>query len=81
VFRLLGGLDDRGLVEVALVVYVKLAKGILKTKDLPLRKLGVFPVRNVILAIVEADGYRAKVGRGGTYFCSLITFIVADVGE
>jgi hypothetical protein len=56
VLRLLGGLDDCALVEVALVVNVELAEGILQAKDLALLELGVFPVRNGVLATVEADG-------------------------
>lgn len=43
VFRLLGRLDDRGLVEVTLVVEIKLAEGILQAENLALLELGVFP--------------------------------------
>ena len=43
VLRLLGRLDDGGLVEVALVVDVELAEGILQSEDLALLELGVFP--------------------------------------
>jgi hypothetical protein len=46
VLGLLGGLDDGGLVEVALVVNVELAEGVLQAKDLALLELGVFPARN-----------------------------------
>jgi hypothetical protein len=46
VLGLLGGLDDGGLVEVALVVDVELAEGVLQAKDLALLELGVFPARN-----------------------------------
>lgn len=46
VLRLLGGLDDGRLVEVALVVDVELAEGVLQTKDLALLELGVLSARN-----------------------------------
>jgi hypothetical protein len=44
VLRLLRGLDDGALVEVALVVDVELAEGVLQAKDLALLELGVFSV-------------------------------------
>jgi hypothetical protein len=40
---LLNGADGAGFVEVALVVGIKLAKGILKAKDITLLELGIFP--------------------------------------
>jgi hypothetical protein len=43
VLRLLRRLDDRGLVEIALVVQVELAEGILQPEDLALLELRVFP--------------------------------------
>jgi hypothetical protein len=46
VLRLLRGLDDGGLVEVALVVDVELAEGVLQAKDFALLELGVFSARN-----------------------------------
>jgi hypothetical protein len=76
VLRLLGALDDGALVEVALVVDVELAEGILQAKDLALLELGVFPVRNGLLATVEASGCREK-GGAPTYFCSLMMFMLA----
>jgi hypothetical protein len=63
VLRLLRRLDHRGLVQVALVVNVELAEGILQAKDLPLLELRVFPARNALLAIVEADGDASKTPR------------------
>jgi hypothetical protein len=56
VLRLLGGLDDRGLLDVALVVLVELAEGILQAKDLALLELGILSVRNARLATVEPSG-------------------------
>ena len=47
VLRLLRRLDYRRLVEVALVVDVESAKGILQAEDVRLLELGVFPVRAV----------------------------------
>lgn len=46
VLGLLGRLDDRGLVEVTLVVDIELAEGVLQAEDLALLKLWVFPARN-----------------------------------
>jgi hypothetical protein len=60
VLRLLRRLDHCGLVEVALVVNVELAEGILQAKDLALLELGVFPARNAWLAAVEADRGASK---------------------
>ena len=77
VLRLLGGLDDRGLVEIALVVDIELAKGILQPEDLALLELGVLPARNALLATVEAGGCVSN-RTGPTYFCSLIMFILAE---
>jgi len=51
---LLGGLDNGALVEVALIVEVELAEGILQAKDLALLELGVFPGRE--------DYYAAAAG-------------------
>jgi hypothetical protein len=67
VFRLLGCLDDGALVEVALVVDVELAEGILQSKDLALLDLGVFPVRNAWLAAVETDGGASKTPKAPTF--------------
>lgn len=53
--RLLRGLDDGSLVEVALVVDVELAEGVLQPEDLTLLELRVFPARNVLLATFQAD--------------------------
>ena len=76
VLRLLRGLDDCSLVEVALVVNVELPEGILQAKDLALLELGVFPVRNALLATVEPNGcYERELAT--TYFCSLMMFMLA----
>jgi hypothetical protein len=56
VLRLLRRLDDGALVEVALVVDVEPAEGVLQAKDLALLELRVFPARNASLAAVEARG-------------------------
>jgi hypothetical protein len=56
VLRLLRGLDDCAFVEVALVVNVELAEGILQAKNLALLELRVLPRRNALLATVEANG-------------------------
>jgi hypothetical protein len=45
VLRLLRRFDYRRLVEVALVVDVELAKGVLQAKDVALLKLWIFPAR------------------------------------
>jgi hypothetical protein len=74
--RLLRGLDDGALVEVALVVNVELAEGVLQAKDLALLELGVFSVRNALLATVEPDGCWARQ-LAPTYFCSLMMFMLA----
>jgi hypothetical protein len=63
VLRLLRRLDHRSFVEIALVVNVELAEGILQPKDLPLLELRVFPMRKPLLAIVEADGDASKMPR------------------
>lgn len=80
VLRLLGGLDHRGLVEIALVVDIELAKGILQAKDLTLLELGVLPVRNALLATVEPGGCVSN-RRDTAYFWSLIMFILAEFWE
>lgn len=54
--RLLRRLDHGSLVEVALVVNVELAEGILQAEYLALLELGVFSARNALLAAVEARG-------------------------
>ena len=54
--RLLRGLDDCSLVEVALVVDVEAAEGILQAEDLTLLELRVLSVRNARLASVEPRG-------------------------
>jgi hypothetical protein len=66
VLRLLRRLDDCALVEVALVVNVELAEGVLQAKDLALLELGVFPARNAWLAAVEADGGAWKTPKAPT---------------
>jgi hypothetical protein len=55
VLRLLRRFDHGCLVEIALVVYVELAKGILQAEDLALLELRIFPARNALLAAIEAD--------------------------
>lgn len=74
--RLLRGLDDGSLVEVALVVDVELPEGILQAKDLALLELGVLPVRNAWLATVEPNGCCQRE-LALTYFCSLMMFMLA----
>lgn len=61
--RLLGGLDDCGLVEVAIVVDIELAESVLQAEDLALVKLGILPGCNGMLARVEGGGQAWK--RGG----------------
>jgi hypothetical protein len=56
VLRLLRRLDHGALVEIALIVNVQLAEGILQPKDLALLELGVLSVRNASLAAVEGRG-------------------------
>ena len=56
VLGLLGGLDDGGLVEVALVVDVELTEGVLQAKDLALLELGVFPARNGCQSLRKSRG-------------------------
>lgn len=77
--RLLGGLDDGALLEVALVVDVELAEGVLQPEDLALLELGVLPARNALLAAVEARGGAWKYADATTYFCSLMIFMVMEV--
>lgn len=48
--RLLRGLDDGSLVEVALVVDVEPAERLLQAEDLALLELGILPVGNVVSA-------------------------------
>ena len=76
--RLLCRLNDGALVDVALVVNVELAEGILQPEDLALLELRVFPARNALLAAVEAGGGAWKYA-DATHFCSLMMFIVAEV--
>lgn len=54
--RLLRSLDHSALVEVALVVNVELAEGVLEAEDLALLELGVFSARNALSATVEYGG-------------------------
>jgi hypothetical protein len=54
-------LDHRRLVEVALVVNVELAEGILQPKDLTLLELGIFSTRNALLAVMETHGVAWKM--------------------
>lgn len=42
-FGLLGGLDGHGLVQVAPIIDIQLAKGVLKSEDFALLELGVLP--------------------------------------
>lgn len=55
--RLLRALDGCSLVEIALVVDVELAESILQAEDLALLELGILPIRNAMLATVEASGW------------------------
>jgi hypothetical protein len=61
-FRLLRGLDDGGLVEIALVVDVELAEGILQPEDLALLELRVFPgvLRSAWWSTVEVERRRFR---------------------
>jgi hypothetical protein len=78
VLGLLRRLDDGALVEVALVVNVELAEGILQAKDLALLKLGILSARNAWLA--NRRSRRARIeDAGATYFCSLMIFMAAEL--
>jgi len=74
VLRLLRGLDDGALVEVALVVEVELAEGVLQPEDLALLELRVFPAP---LAWRKA---KRRTWRG-THFCSLMMFMMAELAR
>jgi hypothetical protein len=79
VLRLLRRLDHRRLVQIALVVNVELAEGILQAEDLALLELRVLSARNAMLAAVAVEaGGVAWRGAGATYFCSLMMFMVAE---
>jgi hypothetical protein len=78
VLRLLRRLDHGALVEVALVVDVELAEGILQPEDLALLELRVLPARNARLAGVQADRVAWKCA-DAAYFCSLMMFIVVRI--
>jgi hypothetical protein len=54
--RVLRRLDHRRLVEIALVVDIELAEGILQAKDLALLELRVFPWRMVLASLREDKG-------------------------
>lgn len=62
--RLLGRLDDGRLVNVALVVDVELAEGILQAKDLALLELGILSARNGSSVTVEPRGSPWKLTSG-----------------
>ena len=72
-FRLLRCLDHCALVQVALVVDVELAKGILEAEDLALVELGVLSACNGLSAGMECGGCgRGKDGwRGGNLLLQL----------
>lgn len=53
--RLLRRFDHGCLIEIALIINIELAEGILQAKDLALLELRVFPARSALLAAVEAD--------------------------
>lgn len=58
---LLGGLDDGRLIEVALVVDIELAEGVLQAKDLALVELGVLSVRNGCQALWNLGDLRGSL--------------------
>jgi hypothetical protein len=67
VLRLLRRLDHGALVEIALVVNVQLAEGVLQAKDLALLELGVLSARNASLAAVEGRGCAANAQMRPTF--------------
>jgi len=70
--RVLCGLDDGGLVYVALVVDIHVLEGIRQLEDLILIELRVFSVQGQSLCV--------NCARWTLYLCSLITFMIAVVG-
>jgi hypothetical protein len=70
--RVLSGLDDSGLVYVALVVNIHVLEGIGELEDLILIELRVFSV--------QRQRQTRDCARRGRYLCSLITFMIAVVG-
>ena len=76
VLGLLGGLDDGGLVEVALVVDVELAEGVLQAKDLALLELGVLPARNGCQSLQKPEaGGSAWEAEAEAHLWSLMMFM------
>jgi hypothetical protein len=69
--RVLSGLDDSGLVYVALVVNIHVLEGIGELEDLILIELRVFSV--------QRQRQTRDCARRGRYLCSLITFMIAVV--
>lgn len=72
---LLHSTDGAGFVEIALVVYVELAEGILEGEDGALVELGILPAAR-----------EKRMGSGGTvggipYLCNLIIFMVVSCGS
>jgi hypothetical protein len=82
VLGLLRRLDHRRLVEVALVVDVELAKGILQPENVRLLELRVFPARGVLLAGVEAGGgaWNGGIARRAAYLWILMMFMAGGCG-
>jgi hypothetical protein len=70
--RVLSGLDDSGLVYVALVVNIHVLEGIGELEDLILIELRVFSV--------QRQRQTRDCARRGRYLCNLITFMIAVVG-
>lgn len=82
VLGLLCCLDDGGLVNVALVVDVELAEGVLQAEDLALIELGIFSAHNGGLAVSGMGRRRGAVrARARAYFCSLMMFMMTSVCE
>lgn len=62
---LLNGADGAGFVEVTLVVYVELTKGILEAKDGALVELGIFPAAREIQLSSGLAGWGGRDGGRG----------------
>ena len=70
--RVLSGLDDGGLVYVALVVDIHVLEGIRQLEDLILIELRVFSTKSQRMSF--------NCAHSTVYLCSLITFMIAVVG-
>lgn len=61
-FGLLGRFDDGSFVEVALVVDIELAEGILEPEDLRLLELGIFSARGTSVSPVRSSWTGVETG-------------------